>query len=45
MGIKVFMVYPPKDKTKIIPGMFMFPLLIIEGKEVKYVVALSIWDT
>ena len=39
------MAFPSKDKTKIIPGMFMFPLLTIEGKEVKYVVALNIWDT
>jgi len=39
------MAFPTKDKTKIIPGMFMFPLLTREGKEVKYVVALNIWDT
>jgi len=44
MGIKVCMVFRSKDKTKIIAGMFMFPLLTIEGEEVKYV-ALNIWDT
>jgi len=45
MGIKVCMAFPSRDTTKIIPGMFMLPLLTIEGKEVKYVVALNVWDT